>query len=143
MTDASQSDATTYRLTGNRISPKRMHVDTGDAELIVGKDANPVEYFLAAVLACLNSTGTMVARDMDLQIDGLTATVEGAVDYAAYRGEETDARSGLQGLEITVAVDTDADETALDEWLAAVERRCPITDNIVNETGVVIDIEPA
>ncbi|EMA41154.1 OsmC family protein [Halobiforma nitratireducens] len=134
-------ELTTYELTGERQSPKRMRIDTDDAEFVVGKDVNPIEYFLGAVLGCLNSTGTMVARDMDIRLDDLTVTVESGVDYAAYRGEETDDRPGLQGLEVSVVVDSDADEETLEEWLAAVERRCPITDNVANETSIGLTLE--
>ncbi|SFB71609.1 Uncharacterized OsmC-related protein [Halobiforma haloterrestris] len=136
-------DLTTYELTGERHSPKRTRIDTGDAEFAVGKDVNPVEYFLGAILGCLNSTGTMVARDMGIEIDDLTATIEGDIDYASYRGEGTDARPGLQGLTVSVAIESDADEDRLEEWLAAVERRCPVTDNVVEETGLSIDVESA
>lgn len=143
MSDTPESDPTTYSLTAERVSPKRTSVDTGDTELVVGMDANPVEYFLASVLACVNSTGTVVARDMGIDIDGLTATVTGDVDYARYHGDESDNRAGLQGLDITVEVDSDASEATLEEWLGAVERRCPISDNVANETPVALDIEAA
>lgn len=144
MSDSTQSEtATAYSLTGERISPKRMRVEVGDGEVVVGGEANPVEHFLASVVACLNSTGTMVARDMDIDIHGLTATVDGTVDYAAYLGEETDVRPGLQGLSVELTVESDADEATLEEWLAAVKRRCPITDNVENETGLDVSLESA
>jgi uncharacterized OsmC-like protein len=135
------SELTRYELTGSRISPRRIGVDTGDAEFVVGKDVNPVEYFLGSVIGCLNSTGTVVARDMGISIDELDVRVEGAVDYGKYRGEETDARAGLQDVRVTLAVESDADETTLEEWLAAIENRCPVTDNVANETGLDIDVE--
>ena len=137
----SDSDPTTYELTAERISPKRTRVDTGDAEFVVGKDVNPVEFFIGSALACLNSTGTMVAREMEMSIDGLSATVVGDLDYSLYRGEESANRAGLQGLEISVDVDTDADQETVDEWLANVKRRCPVTDNVENETPLDITAE--
>jgi len=137
------SDVTEYRLTGTRLSPKRMRVDTGDAEFVVGKDVNPVEYFLGAVLACLNSTGTMVARDMDLDLRGMEATVEGGVDYSSYRGEETTARPGVQELRVSLSVDGDADDATLQEWLERVKGRCPVTDNVEKETPLDVEVELA
>jgi uncharacterized OsmC-like protein len=137
------SDVTEYSLTGTRLSPKRMRVDTGDAEFVVGKDVNPVEYFLGAVLACLNSTGTMVARDMDLDLRGMEAVVEGGVDYSSYRGEETAARPGLQELRVSLSVDGDADDATLQEWLVRVKERCPVTDNVENETPLDVEVELA
>jgi uncharacterized OsmC-like protein len=136
----SDSDLSTYELTGTRISPKRTEVDTGDATFVVGADVNPVEYFLGSVLGCLNSTATMVARDMDVDIEDLELRVESGVNYATYRGEASDDRPGLQGLEVTMSVAADADQSALEEWLSAVKDRCPVTDNVEHETGVDVDL---
>ncbi len=134
-------DLSTYEMTGTRISPKRMEIDTGDAEFVVGKDVNPVEYFLGAILGCLNSTGTMVARDMEIDIEEMTVEITGGVDYSRYRGEESDARPGLQELDVTITVDADADVATLEEWLVAVKERCPVTDNVENETPLELGIE--
>ncbi|WP_311173849.1 OsmC family protein [Halobellus ordinarius] len=133
------SDLTHYEVTASRLSPKRTQVDTGDAEFVVGKDVNPVEYFLGSVLACLNSTGTMVARDMDIDIESLEATVEGDINYATYRGEDVDDRAGLQGLDVRLSVET-AGDADLDAWLASVKDRCPVTDNVENETGLDVTL---
>ena len=131
----------TYELTGTRTSPHRMTVDTGDATFEVGRDANPIEYLLGSLLGCVNSTASAVARDMDIEFDELEATVTGGVNYAAYKGEETDDRAGIQGIDVTLSVVADADEAQLQEWLAAVERRCPVTDNVANETPIDLDLE--
>lgn len=141
-TDGS-SDVTAYSLTGSRMSPHRIRVDTGDAEFVVGGDVNPIEHFLGSVLGCLNSTGTMVAYDMGIDIEGLEATIEGGVDYSRYKGEETDARTGVQELRISLSVDSDADEETISEWLSRVEERCPVTDNVGNETPVRVSVERA
>ena len=137
----SESNLSEYELTGTRISPKRTTIDTGEATFEIGREVNPVEYFLGSVLGCLNSTATMVARDMDIDIDDLELAVEGAVNYGRYRGEETDDRAGLQGLEVTLSVAADADEAELEAWLAAVEDRCPVTDNVENATGVDVALD--
>jgi uncharacterized OsmC-like protein len=136
----SESALSTYELTGTRISPQRMEVDTGEATFEIGADVNPIEYFLGSVVGCLNSTGTVVARDMGIEIDDLELTVEGAVNYARYKGEPTDDRAGLQRVEVTMAVDADADEADLREWLAAVKDRCPVTDNVENGTPVDVGL---
>jgi uncharacterized OsmC-like protein len=138
MSDPNRSE---YELTGTRTAPQRMDVDTGTETFVVGDGVNPVEYLLGSVLGCLNSTGTMVARDMGIHVEELEATVAGGVNYATYRGETSEDRPGLQGLEVTLSVTADADEAALEEWLAAVERRCPVTDNVENETGVEVTLD--
>jgi uncharacterized OsmC-like protein len=134
------SELSHYEVDASRVSPQRTRVDTGDAEFVVGKDVNPVEYFLGSVLGCLNSTGTMVARDMDIDIESLEATVEGDVNYATYLGKESEDRTGLQGIEVSLSVET-AGEADLEAWLAAVKERCPVTDNVENETSVAVSLE--
>lgn len=133
------SEMTHYEVRASRVSPKRTRVMTDDAEFVVGKDVNPVEYFLGSVLACVNSTGTMVARDMDIDIESLEATVEGDVNYATYRGEDVADRAGLQGLDVTLSVET-AGDADLDAWLQGVKDRCPVTDNVENETGLSVTL---
>jgi uncharacterized OsmC-like protein len=136
----SDSELSHYEVSASRISPKRTGIDTGDAEFVVGNDVNPVEYFLGSVLACLNSTGTMVASDMDIDIESMEATVEADVNYATYKGEESDDRTGLQGLAVSVSVET-ADEADLEAWLRGVKDRCPVTDNVENETDLTLSLD--
>ena len=131
---------THYEVSASRVSPQRAQVTTADGEFEVGHDVNPVEYLLGSALACLNSTATMVARDMDIDIESLEATVEGDVNYAAYLGKESDDRPGVQGMEVTLSVET-AGDADLDAWLSAVEERCPVTDNISNETGLGVSLD--
>jgi uncharacterized OsmC-like protein len=137
----SESALSTYELTGRRISPQRMEVDTGETTFEIGSDVNPIEYFLGSVVGCLNSTGSVVARDMGIEIDELELTVEGAVNYAKYKGEPTEDRAGIQRVEVTVSVDADADESELRAWLSAVESRCPVTDNVENGTPVDVGLD--
>ncbi|MFW5935420.1 MAG: OsmC family protein [Halolamina sp.] len=134
------SELSHYELTASRLSPRRTEVSTGDAEFVVGKDVNPVEYFLGSVLGCLNATGTIVAREMDIDIEFLEATIEGDVNYATYRGEAVDDRAGLQGIEVTLSVET-AGDADLEAWLPRVKDRCPVTDNVENETAVDVSLE--
>jgi uncharacterized OsmC-like protein len=134
------SELSHYEVSASRLSPKRTRVDTGDAEFVVGSDVNPVEYFLGSVLACLNSTGTMVARDMDIGIESLEASVEADVDYATYLGEDSEDRAGLQGLAVTLSVEAD-DDADLESWAAAVEERCPVSDNVENETDLTVTLD--
>ena len=138
---SANTDVTRYELHASRVSPKRTTVDTGKAEFVVGKDVNPVEYFLGAIGACLNSTGTMVARDMDIEIESLDVTVDGGVNYDRYAGRESDARAGLQSVDVTLEIEADADEQTLEAWLEAVEERCPITDNVANETSLAVSFD--
>ena len=136
-------ELTTYTLTGTRQSPRRTRIETDDAAFVIGDDASPVEYLLGSLLACVSSTGSYVAHQMDLELEALSATIEGDVDYAAFRGEADAARAGFQDVRITLDVEADADEETLETWLAAVEERCPVSDTVENGTTVGIGLERA
>lgn len=136
----SESKLTEYELVSTRVSPQRTTVDTGDASFEVGKDVNPVEYFLGAIGACINSTATMVARDMDLDIEHLEITVSGGVNYDRYAGRDFDERAGLQRIDVDVSIDADASEAVVQEWLDGVKDRCPVTDNVENETNLSVTV---
>ncbi|MFC7046091.1 OsmC family protein [Halobacteriaceae archaeon GCM10025711] len=138
-TDDDLSELIGIEVNGEGISPKRMRVETGSGEILVGRDAKPLELLLTALAGCVNSAGHQVARDMDLDIDELHVSVNAAYDPAKYLGEETDARAGFEGFDVTVDVESDADAATIDEWLAAVERRCPVSDNLQDATPVRIE----
>ena len=134
------SKRTHYEVSASRVSPHRTRVTTDDGEFVVGHDVNPVEYLLGSVLGCLNSTGTTVARDMDIDIKSLEATVEGDVNYATYLGKDSEDRPGLQDIDVTLSVEAEGDAD-LDAWLSAVEARCPVSDNVTHETGVSVTLD--
>lgn len=136
-----ESDLIEKHVAGESLSPKRMRVETADGEVVVGRDASPLNLLLTAIAGCINSTGHQVARDMDLAIDELTVEVDAAYDPASYLGEETDARAGFQGFEVDVTVAGDEPRERLDEWLAAVERRCPVSDNLQSATPTSLTLE--
>lgn len=136
----SSDELSTKTITGTRISPKRMTVDTGDGEFTIGSDGSPLHHLLGAYAACINSTGSQVARDWDIDIEQLEVSVEASYDPRIYLGENVDARAGFQGLDVSIDVEADVDRETIEEWLAEIERRCPVSENIENETEIRITL---
>lgn len=100
--------------------------------------ANPVEYILAALCGCLNVVGHLVAKEMNINLKGLSFEVNGDLDPAKFMGKETEGRAGYCGIHVTMKADTDADQSTLETWKSSVEQRCPVSDNISNITPVEI-----
>ncbi|UWG52164.1 putative redox protein, regulator of disulfide bond formation [Halalkaliarchaeum sp. AArc-CO] len=138
--DNSDSELSTKTVTGTRISPKRMTIDTGDSEFTIGSDGSPLHHLLGSYAACINSTGSQVARDWGMDIESLEVSVEASYDPRIYLGEDVDARAGFQGFDVTVDVEADADRETIEEWIAEIERRCPVSDNIENETEIAVTL---
>jgi len=139
----SDSSVRTYRLTGSRQGRHHMRVDVGEETFDVTTDVNPVQYLLGSLVGCLNFTATAVAREMDVEVDGMEAKVEGDIDYSRYKGDETDARAGLQEVRVELTVDADADEETLEALLAEIEERCPVSDTLANGTDLGVSVEKA
>lgn len=102
---------------------------------------NPVEYILASLSGCLNVVGHMVAREMDIDLKGLSFKISGELDPARFMGKSEEVRAGYQGINVEIEADCDADDELLEDWLEAVERRCPVSDNISNSTPVKLEIK--
>jgi uncharacterized OsmC-like protein len=118
-----------------------------DPEAMGGDDsgAMPVEYLLAAWTGCLNATVRAVAPDFDLDVESVEVEVAGEFDPRKHLGQADDPRAGYQGVEASVDVsfaDTVSDE-ALAEFTAAVEERCPVSDNLAAETPTDVTLDRA
>lgn len=133
-----------------RESPTRSTVEVRDFELVVyepedmggaNEGPNPLEYLLAGQAGCLNVTATQVAADMGIALESLEIEIEGDFDVAAFQTEKPDERTAVQNIEVTLEAETDVDNETLQEWAERVEERCPVSDNIKNETGVGLTIE--
>lgn len=135
-----ESELSTKTISGTRLSPKRMTVDTGEATFTIGTDASPLYYLLGSYAACINSTGSQVARDMDLDVHSLEVSVEASYDPRVYLGEDVDVRAGFQGFDVEIDVEMDADRETIETWVDEIERRCPVSENIENETEIRISL---
>lgn len=116
-----------------------------DPEGMGGADegAMPVEYLLAAWTGCLNATVRAVAPALDLEVEGVAVDVAGEFDPRTHLGRAEEPRAGYQGVEATVDVDfvDDVDDDTLAEFTAAVEERCPVSDNLANETPTAVTVQ--
>lgn len=87
-------------------------------------------------------TGQQIASEMDPDINDIAFVINGEFNEAAFAGEE-DGRTGLQDIDVTMEVNADADEGIIETWAERVETRCPVSDNIKNETAVALSVERA
>jgi uncharacterized OsmC-like protein len=141
----------TFKIEARSTSPVQVIVQAGKHELIIdeppalggeGKGPDPIAYMLSALMGCINITGHVVAKDMGIEIRGLQMTATGALNPDKFRGRQTDDRAGLKHIEVTLRVDSDAGGATLAKWVAAVEARCPVSDNLSAPTPVSVKIEP-
>lgn len=135
-------DAEAETATKTRVQTRGFEFVIDEPETLGGEDAapTPVEYLIGAWAGCLNVVAHKVANERDIEIRDLEIDIAGDLDPRRFLGQSANPRAGYQTLQVELNVDTDADAATLDEWLGAVEARCPISDNLVNPTPTDITV---
>ena len=103
--------------------------------------ANPVEYILAGLAGCINVVGHLVAKELGFVISKLNIDISGEINPDKLLGISTHERAGFQSIQINLNPETEADIVTLSQWLKIVEDRCPVKDNLRNETLVRLSVE--
>ena len=105
------------------------------------KDANPVEYILAGLAGCINVIGHIVAKELGFEIKKLNIEVSGELNPNKFLGVSDNERAGFKSIGLNLVPETEADISTLSKWLSIVEERCPVKDNLNNETPVRLSVE--
>jgi uncharacterized OsmC-like protein len=148
--DSETPQLLTFDVSATAESPTRTRISTRDFEFVVDEPAtlggtddgpNPVEYLLGALAGCMNVVAHQVASEMDLEVRDLEITIDGDLDPAKFMGKSDEARAGYQELRVEIAADVDATDEAIEQWLSAVEERCPVSDNLAHDTPVAVTFD--
>lgn len=138
----------TFRIKAESASAAKTIVKARNFEVVVDEPEslggsneapNPVEYVLAAFAGCLNVMGHLVASEMGFELRSLKIDISGNLNPAKLFGQSFDERAGYKGITVKLTPDCDADEATLNEWIHAVESRCPVSDNLQNTTPVKVE----
>jgi len=116
-------------------------VDEPEALGGTDKDANPVEYILAGFAGCANVVGHLVAKELGFTIKNLKIEVSGELNPDRFLGISTKERAGFKSINLNLIPETDASIETLAKWLEIVELRCPVKDNLQNNTPIKIAVE--
>ena len=114
-----------------------------EPEALDGTDehANPVEYILAGFAGCINVVGHLVAKELGFKIDKLSIEVSGNINPNKFLGASNNERAGFKSITLNLIPETNASIETLVKWLEIVEERCPVRDNLSNNTPIKIAVE--
>ncbi|AVM01617.1 osmotically inducible protein OsmC [Gordonia iterans] len=102
--------------------------------------ANPVEYYLTALLSCQVVTYRFWAQRLGVQVDSITLHAEGDLDVRGFFGLDSDVRPGFTEVRVVVDVTGPDDADRYVELQEVVEAHCPVLDLTVNRTPVVSEL---
>jgi uncharacterized OsmC-like protein len=99
---------------------------------------SPLEYILAGYAGCINAVGKLVAKEQGIVLKSLQVELSAILSLDKYQGKITKERAGFNSIEIVVKPSSDATLEQLQNWLQAIENRCPVQDNLTNATPVSV-----
>lgn len=106
-----------------------------------GEGPNPLELLLSALSSCMATVGRIVAMQQRIRINNIVVEVEGDVDKTFIMEPKDGGRAGFTEIRTLLKVDGELTEEQKADFLAEVEKRCPVTDNLASSTNLIVDIE--
>ena len=101
---------------------------------------SPIEYILAGYAGCIHAVGTLVAKELNLDLKSLKIEISGEINVDKFLGNPTADRAGFKSIEVLVKPTAEATSEELQNWLKIVESRCPVYDNLINPTPIQVSL---
>ena len=118
-----------------------LHADEPTVLLGQDKAANPVEYLLHALAACLTTSMVYHAAARGIQIEAVESSFEGDIDLHGFLDLDPKVRKGYQGIRVTFKIKADAPEEQLDEIVQLGTGHSPVFDSLTNGVPVSLKAE--
>ena len=120
-------------------------LDADHPAVLVGTDQGPTgaEYLLHALGACLMNGLGNIAAARGIQLDEVTATVEGDIDLRGILGLDPGVRNGFNGIRVTFDVKAAADAEKLAALVHQSQSRSAVYDVLTNSVPVSINVAAA
>ncbi len=116
--------------------------DADHPEVFASKDkgAAPVEYVLVGLASCLTAGVAAIAQDRGIQLNSVTAVLEGKMDIQGILGIDGDVRNGFDGIKVTYKIDADASAEDIEALVAQSQKRSAVFDIVANPTNIVVEV---
>lgn len=118
-----------------------LHADEPAVLLGQDKAANPVEYLLHALAACLTTSMVYHAAARGIQIERVESAFEGDTDLHGFLDLDPKVRKGYQGIRVTFKIKADIPEEQLDEIAQLGTGHSPVFDSLTKGVPVSVKAE--
>jgi uncharacterized OsmC-like protein len=132
-----------HGLGGEQRHKSKFVLDADHPEVFASEDrgATPVEIVLAGLASCLTAGIAAVAQNREIQLNRVTATLEGGMDIQGILGMDSDVRNGFDGIKVSYAIDADATPDEIRAIVAQSQKRSAVYDIITNPTNVTVEVK--
>ena len=115
-------------------------IDAGEPAILLGTDtgANPAEFLLHALAACLTTSLVYVAAARKVRLTEVRSTLTGDMDVRGALGLSDEVRNGFTNIRVSFEVKGDATEEKIQEVVTRACQRSAVYDMVTN--GVPVDV---
>ncbi len=108
-----------------------------------GTDTGPTppEYLLVSLAGCIVTLAQIIAQQERFLIRNIEVDIEGDLDTDILMGKSTDERPGFFSIQVHVKIDADMTQEEKEALVHKIDSRCPISDNLINQTPVKFVVE--
>lgn len=116
-------------------------IDAGEPQILIGDDtgANPAEFLLHALAACLTTSLVYVAAARGVRLTEVSSTLEGEMDVRGALGLSDEVRNGFENIRVSFRIKGDAPPERLREVAARAQARSAVYDMVTR--GVPVDVD--
>jgi uncharacterized OsmC-like protein len=117
-------------------------IDAGEPAILLGTDtgANPAEYLLHALAACLTTTIVYVAAARKVELTSVESTLTGDMDVRGALGVDDEPRNGFEHISVSFRVSGNASEDKLREVVERAKKRSAVYDMVTNGVPVAVEV---
>ena len=116
--------------------------DADHPEIFASEDngVTPTEFVLVALASCLTAGVAAVAQNREIQLNSVTATLEGAMDSLGILGGDPEVRNGFTDIKVSYKIDADASAEDIEALVAQSQKRSAVYDIIANPTNISVEV---
>jgi uncharacterized OsmC-like protein len=116
--------------------------DADHPEIFASEDkgATPVELVMVGLASCLTAGIAAVAQHREIQLNSVSATLEGGMDLRGILGIDSDVRNGFDGIKVSYDIDADASEDDIKALVAQSQKRSAVYDVVTNPTNITVEV---
>jgi uncharacterized OsmC-like protein len=118
-------------------------IDAGEPAVLLGKDtgANPAEFLLHALAACLTTSLVYVAAARKVVLTEVESTLTGTMDVRGALGLSDEVRNGFEHITVAFRVKGDASPEKLREVVERAQQRSAVYDMVTHGVPVTVEAE--
>jgi uncharacterized OsmC-like protein len=115
-------------------------MEAGEHPVLLGNDeaANPVEFLLHALAACVTTSMVYHAAAQGIEIEAVESRIEGDLDLRGFLGIDPKVRNGYERIRMTLRIKSSADERQWSKLIELGPAFSPVFDSVTK--GVPVEM---